>query len=201
MARTRQTLGYTMASALIFGGLFGFISTSEQILVETYGLGNLFPVAFAAVAVAMTAATLTNSRLVGRHGMRRISHIALIGFLIVNVGHAIAAAYFGVHGLAPMLTLVCLAFFMVGLMAPNFNALAMEPLGRVAGTASGAFGFATTTIAAMCGGYIGSFYDGTATPVIVGFALLGAGALAAVLVTEKGQLFHSNPPHPEDDKV
>jgi len=57
VARTRVTLGYSLASALIFGGLFGFISASEQILVDTYGLGERFPLAFAAVAFSMTVAT------------------------------------------------------------------------------------------------------------------------------------------------
>jgi len=195
------TLGYSLASALIFGGLFGFISASEQILVDTYGLGERFPLAFAAVALSMTVATLINSRLVGRHGMRRISHIALIAFFTINVIHAVAASVFGVVGFWPFMTFMCATFLTVGLMAPNFNAMAMEPLGRFAGTASGAYGFATTTIAAIFGGIIGSSYDGTATPIVIGFAILGAAGVAVVLVTEKGKLFEPHMPHPDSDKI
>lgn len=201
VARTPVTLGYTLASALVFGGLFGFISASEQILVGVYDLGKMFAAAFAAVAASMTAATILNARLVGRHGMRRISHAALLAFIAVNVIHAMLASVFGLDGFWLFLALMCAAFFCVGLMGANFNALAMEPLGAVAGTASGAFGFATTTIAAAAGGLVGARFDGTATPVILGFALLGAGALASVLVTEKGRLFQVHAPHPETDKI
>jgi DHA1 family bicyclomycin/chloramphenicol resistance-like MFS transporter len=186
--RNPVTLGYTLASTAVFGGFFGFISSSEQIFVETFHLGALFPVAFGSVSIAMTAATLLNSRLVGRLGMRRLSHVAVVGLLAVNGVHVLIASVFG-ETLWIFLALMGAAFFCMGLTMANFNALALEPLGHVAGAASAGFGFSTTTGSALLGGLIGHFYDGTATPVVLGLALSGGAALAIILITEKGRLF------------
>jgi DHA1 family bicyclomycin/chloramphenicol resistance-like MFS transporter len=198
--RSRIALGYTLASTFMFGGFFGFISSSEQIFVETFHLGALFPVAFAATSLAMTAATLLNSRLVGRFGMRRLSHAAVLGFAIVNAAHAILATFAG-ESLGVFLTFMSLSFFCLGLALPNFNALALEPLGRVAGTASSAFGFATTTGSALLGGLIGRLYDGTATPVVLGLAGFGTLGVIIVTITERGQLFHPSPPHKDEARI
>jgi DHA1 family bicyclomycin/chloramphenicol resistance-like MFS transporter len=199
VVRSPIALGYTLASAFMFGGFFGFISSSEQIFVETFGLGILFPVAFAAVSLSMTAATLLNSRLVGRYGMRRLSHVAVLAVMLINVAHALIATLWG-ENLATFLVLTSATFFFLGLAMPNFSALALEPLGHIAGTASAAFGFATTTVSALLGGMIGRLYDGTATPVVVGLAVFGGVSLAIVLITEKGVLFRSAPSLGEEDQ-
>ncbi len=200
VVRTPLALGYTLAAAFMFGGFFGFISSSEQIFVDTFDLGARFPLAFATVSLAMTAATLLNSRLVGRYGMRRLSHAAVIALTLVNLAHVLVAVVFG-EALAVFLVFVAVGFFLLGLTLPNFSALALEPLGKIAGTASAAFGFATTTLSALMGGLVGRLYDGTATPVVLGLAVFGGLALLTVVITEKGRLFRSTPPHHEQDKI
>jgi DHA1 family bicyclomycin/chloramphenicol resistance-like MFS transporter len=85
------------------------------------------------------------------------------------------------------------AMFCFGLIGPNFGALAMEPLGHVAGTASSIQGFVTTVIGALLGFYIGQHFDGTVVPLTSGFAICGLCALAIVLLVERGQLFHPAP--------
>src|SRR5690606_28048403 len=80
----RIALCYTLASTVIFGGLFGFINSAQQIYVDIYGLGAWFPLIFAIGAGLMAVSSFTNARLVGRFGMRRLSHGALIGFIVVN---------------------------------------------------------------------------------------------------------------------
>lgn len=191
IVRTPAALGYTLASAFMFGGFFGFISSSEQIFEETFGLGELFTVAYAGVAVSMTAATLLNARLVGRFGMRRLSHAAVIAVTIVNLAHAAIATLVG-ENLVVFMAAMSACFFFLGLVLPNFSALALEPLGRVAGTASAAYGFATTTVSALLGGFIGRLYDGTAIPVVLGMAGFGAVSVMVVLITEKGRLFRAH---------
>lgn len=195
VVRTRVSVGYTMASGLVFGALFGFISSSEQVLAETFKLGRLFPLAFACVAAALALATITNSRLVGRIGMRRLSHGALIAFTALNVVHAAVALTLG-ETIWSFLAFTMAAFFMFGLMGPNFNALVMEPLGAIAGTASAAYGFATTSVSAVLGGIAGRFYDGTSAPLTIAFAVLGASALLVVIATERGRLFAAHAPEP-----
>lgn len=185
--RERLSLGYMAASGVVFGALFAFIVSSEQILVGLYDLGPAFPLAFAAAAGAMSAATLLNARLVRRLGMRRISHSALIGFTLVSAGHALHAAMTP-EPLVVFLPLICLAMLLFGMLGANFNAIAMEPLGRIAGSAAALYGFATTTGGAVIGGLIGRAY-GTVLPLLEGQALIGCVALAIVIATERGRLF------------
>ncbi len=196
--RTPVALGYTLASAAMFGGFFGFISSSQQIFVDTFGMGETFPLAYACVGLAMTAATLLNAGLVGRYGMRKLSHGAAIGALAANALHAVVLLLGG-ENLIVFIGFMAASFFCLGLVLANFNALALEPLGQIAGTASSAYGFATVTLSAIVGGVIGRLYDGTAAPVVMGLVVFTALGLAIVLITEKGRLFHAPPTHTEHE--
>ncbi len=191
--RNRTSIGYTLASALCFGALFGYISAAEQVFLETFNLGQRFPIAFAAIAGSLAAATLINARLVSRFGMRRISHTALLIFIVANIFHLIAAASNG-EGFLMFMTFMSISFFALGLIGPNANALAMEPMGHIAGSAAAANGFAGTTLAGFLGGVIGQFYDGTTMPIILGFAWLGVAAFLVILWAEKGVLFRPQTP-------
>lgn len=186
----RISAGYTLAAALCFGALFGYISASEQIFVETFDLGARFPLAFAMVAAALGAATLLNSRIVSRFGMRRLSHGAVIVFVLANLFH-LAVASGGDESFPVFMAFMMVSFFCLGLIGSNMAALAMEPMGHIAGAAAAANGFAGTTLAGFLGGLIARQYDGTTTPIVAGFAALGLAALGVIIVTERGRLFLS----------
>jgi DHA1 family bicyclomycin/chloramphenicol resistance-like MFS transporter len=186
--RNRVAIGYTLVAALVFGALFGYISASEQIFVGTFKLGDKFPLAFALVAGALACATLLNARLVGRLGMRRLTHSALLFLVVVNIVHLAIVSTVG-ESLVLFLLFTSLSFFALGLIGPNTSALAMEPMGHIAGAAAAANGFAGTTVAAFLGGVVGRFYDGTSTPIVMGFACLALAAFAVALWTEEGKLF------------
>ncbi|WP_349367615.1 multidrug effflux MFS transporter [Salinarimonas sp.] len=185
---TRQTLGYALAGGTMFGAMFGFIVSAEQIFAELYGLGALFPLAFAAMALSMSLSSLINSRLVGRLGMRRLSHGAVATFTAISLA-LLALELAGALTLAPLMILLGGVMFLVGMIFSNFNALALEPMGHIAGTASSVFGSVTTLMAALMGGAIGQAYDGTVLPLVAGYVVLGLTTLAILLVTEKGRLF------------
>jgi DHA1 family bicyclomycin/chloramphenicol resistance-like MFS transporter len=192
----RSALSYTLASAVLFGALFGFINSANQIYIEIYDLGSWFPLAFAGVALFMALSSYVNSRFVGRFGMRRLSHGALLGFIIVNAIWLIAEIF----GPEPLpfpyfITLFAVSMFLYGWIGSNFNSLAMEPLGHVAGTASSVLGFTTTIGGAALGAAIGQAYDGTALPLVGGYCVLSIVGLGFVLFAEKGKLFRpQNPP-------
>lgn len=188
-ATTRQTLGYTLATGAVFGGLMGYINSAQQIFVEIYGLGAWFPAVFGCVAAALAVASFVNSRLVGEIGMRRVSHAALLGFLLASLVHLGVALVTGVPPLAVFVLLLAVALFCFGLLMPNFNALAMEPMGRIAGTASSFVGAVTTGLAALLGFWTGQRYDGTVLPLLEGFVVFSLIGLVLVLVTEGGRLF------------
>lgn len=191
----RVALCYTLASTFILGALFGFINSAEQVYNQIYGLGVWFPVAFAAVAVFMSLSAFLNSRLVGRFGMRRLSHGALLGFIITTLLWLLIQ----VLGPQPMpfalfLCLFALTMFQFGWIASNFNSLAMEPLGHVAGTASSVLGFMGTVGGAAIGAAIGQSYNGTALPMIAGFFGVSVIGLLFVLIGEKGKIFQPHNP-------
>lgn len=183
----RRTAGYMIALGFMFGTLMSYIGSAEQVFVDVYGLGYLFPLAFAAIACFMALASFTNARLVGRLGMRRISHCALICYLLVCGTMAIA----GYPDRPPLLVFCAFlgaSFFLFGLIVPNFSALAMEPMGHIAGMASSLIGCYTTIAGAFFGWLVGQAFDGTVKPLAVGLSVFGGLAVLAVLVTEHGRL-------------
>ncbi len=196
-ATTRVTLGYSTAFGLMFGAIMSYVGSAQQIFGEdVYGLGPYFPVAFGLVAVTMGFASLLNSRLVRRYGMHRISHVALLGFIAVSL---LQCAFAFLYGGKPPLWLfgglLAGSQFLTSLAMPNFNALAMEPVGRIAGTASSLIGFYTTFLGAICGAFVGQHYDGTVIPLALGYGALSLSVLLVVLATEGGRLFR--PTHAE----
>jgi len=188
--QSRVTFGYMCASGVIFGALFAFIASSEQIFREVFGQQETFALWFAGVAGTLACANFLNSRIVEKVGMRRISHAALLVFTAV-AGILAVVTYFTTDNLYVFFPIFALCFGCFGLMGSNFSALAMEPLGKIAGTASAAYGFATTTVASLIGMAIASRYDGTTVPLMLGFVCLGLASLVIVLITEKGKLFSS----------
>ena len=184
---TRQTLGYALASGMMFGANFGFIVSAQQVFAETFGLGVYFPLAFAAVALSMSLSSFINSRLVGRLGMRAISHGAVVVFIALSTVLA-ALARLGQLELWSLMLLIACIMFLLGMIFSNFNALAMEPQGSVAGTASSLIGSIATLLAAAFGHLIGQAYDGTAVPLTTGYLGLGLATLAIILITERGKL-------------
>ncbi|WP_022700242.1 multidrug effflux MFS transporter [Oceanicaulis alexandrii] len=187
-ASNRITLGYLTASCFIMGALFAFIATSEQVLAELYELGVWFPLAFAVIAIGLAGANIVNAKIVRRLGMRRISHSALIAYLLVN-GVNMTLALFGQPPFIVYFVLLMAALMLFSMIGANFSALAMEPAGERAGTTAALYGSSTAMAGAVLGSLIGQGYNGTVLPITMGFTVLGALALLTVLWTEKGKLF------------
>ena len=184
----RVALFYGLAGMFLFGALFGFVSTSQQIYVEVFGLGPYFPVAFASVAGLMAISSFLNSRIVARVGMRRLSHFAILVYTTVAAAF-MALAMLGLLPLWVFLPMLAVIMFMFGWASANMNSLSMEPLGAVAGTASSVFGFIQTIGGALIGTYIGQHFDGTVVPTTTGYFVMGSLALGCVLIAENGRLF------------
>ncbi len=186
----RQTLCYTATVSLTFGPLLAYIATSHQIFVGIYRIDAWFPVAFGGIALFSIASAFVNARLVPRLGMRRMSHSALL----IQLGLALAFAALALAG-QPSLTLLLVFFglsmFMVGLCFPNFNALAMEPHGAIAGTASSITGFVSTSIGSAIGWAIGAAFDGTVLPLTLGFAACAGLSILIVLIAEPGRFMRT----------
>jgi DHA1 family bicyclomycin/chloramphenicol resistance-like MFS transporter len=184
----RQTLGYALAAGGVWGAMFAFVFSAQQVFTDVYHLGRYFPLAFAAIATGVALAGFFNSRFVGRLGMRVISHGALVTFALVAV-IMLAAEQMQLLPLPVLMALSAVMMFAFGLMMANFTALAMEPHGEIAGTASSLYGSITTLLGIGIGMVIGQSYDGTLLPFSIGFFICALAALAIAAVTEKGRLF------------
>lgn len=184
----RIALCYAFGSTFIFGATFGFIVSAQQIFTVAYGLGNLFPLVFALFGGVLAFSNFLNSRLVGKFGMRQLSHGALLMLLFVSLAWFVISLL-GAMPLFLFLALFAIALLPFGALGSNFNALAMEPLGYVAGTASSVLGFMQTIGGGLIGTFIGQTFDGTVTPLGAGFCLVSLAALGIVLIAERGKLF------------
>ncbi|MGO4409141.1 MULTISPECIES: multidrug effflux MFS transporter [unclassified Brevundimonas] len=192
---SRVGMGYTLAMTAISGALFAFINSSQQIFFDVFKAPGLFTTVFALVAGGIALASILNARLVEKLGSRMIAHTALFGFIGFATLHAVVA-YTGHDSLWVFAALQACKMFCFGLIAGNFGAMAMDPMGHIAGTASSAQGFISTIGGALLGFWIGQQFDGSTVPLTVGFAGLGVVALLLVLAAEKGRLFraHHLPP-------
>lgn len=177
------TFGYGIASGFVLGLLVAYIASSQQVFGSGYGLGKLFPFAFGSVACAIALASFTNSRLVRRLGMRRLSHTALVAHVGISAALALLGAIFPLPLWLALGGLAACAF-LYGLILANFNAIAMQPMGQAAGMAASLTGSYSTVVGALLGTLIARQFDGTILPLFTGFAILGFCALLSVLVVE-----------------
>jgi DHA1 family bicyclomycin/chloramphenicol resistance-like MFS transporter len=192
VVKTTQTMRYTVAAGLVFAALIAYLATSPQIFGELYQLGAAFPLYFAALAASLGVASIVNGRFVLRYGMLALSRASL------RVSAATSAVFLVVavvtHGHPPLwafMAYMLVVFFCNGLLFGNFNALAMEPLGHVAGSAASVIGSLTSLVSTVVGTPIGRAYDGTVIPLVAG---LFAMTLAALLVTSLGAGSADEPP-------
>jgi DHA1 family bicyclomycin/chloramphenicol resistance-like MFS transporter len=180
--RNRIALGYTLGSGFVFGAFISYLSMSQQVFQEQYGLGSLFPVFFGLLASAIGLASFVNGKLVMRFGLRRLARTALV----INCALCLCALLvtWALGGHPPLFAFVVfmlICFFCNGLLFGNFSARAMEPMGHVAGVASAVIGSVSGAIALLMGTLFGRAYDGTVLPLVAGFT---SSALLALLVTE-----------------
>lgn len=177
---------YTVAIGVVFGAFTGYLNSVQQILQIQYHLGEQFPLYFALLALGIGAASFTNAKLVMRFGMHKISRFAITWFMaLTSLFLLLVWQTAGNPPLYGLLAYFLLAFFGLGLLFGNLNALAMNPLGHHAGIGASVVGSLSTFIAIPLGAYIGQSYNGTVTPLIIGFGLLGIIASGLIFIKDK----------------
>jgi DHA1 family bicyclomycin/chloramphenicol resistance-like MFS transporter len=186
----RLSAGYAVAASMTFGGIIAFVSSAQQIFVDEFHAGGRFTVLFAVCAFSMGVASFANSRLVERLGTRLISQSAVLALIVLSVVH-LGVIGAGWESLATYMVFQALSMTCIGLCGSNFGAMAMEPVGHIAGTASSIQGFITSVGAVVVGSLIGQAYNGTTYPLAIGYLAIGVAVLAVVYVVEGGKLFQA----------
>ena len=188
----RIPLCYSLAVMLLFGALISYVSMMPQIFATVFHHASWMPTIFALCAGSMGIASLLNSRIVEHYGMRRISHFALMCYLGVTAVH-FTVAFMGFESVPSFVVLQSLTMGSFALVAPNFGALAMEPLGAVAGVGASVQGFVTTCGGAVVGSAIGRQFADSTVALTGGALVCGLACLLVVLIGERGRLFHGHP--------
>ena len=186
----RESIGYVIGSALVFGSLFGFLNSSQQLIAESFGAGDYFALIFGASILGMVAANFLNSRIVEKYGARRVGHSALLGFLAVSLVQLYSASR-PEQTLWEFVPLLSLSMACLGFVGANFGAVAMQPFQHIAGAASSVQTSIRMTTGAVMGAVIGQAYDGTAQPLAIAMVGCSALGLACVLFSERGKLFRA----------
>ena len=177
---TPGTLGYLLSLTALFGVFMSYLASSEIILDQVFGLGSWFPVFFGAIAVTMGGAMFLNGRVVERLGLRRI--IALGFGANLTAASCLVVVAVVTSGTPPFWLYVILlgtVLFFQQMLIPNLNAAAMGPLGGVAGTGAAILGMVPGVVGSLIGGLIDRRFDGTITPLAIGFVISSTVAFSA----------------------
>lgn len=177
----RVFLRYTAITTVLFTALSSYVASSEHIVGEIYERPELFAWIFAGMGLVMACFTLMNSRLSSRYGARRTIKGLLIVYTIV-AGSLLL--YTCLIGDPPSML-----FFFIGVtlmmainlaVEPNSSALALEPMGNTAGTASAVYGTAFFSIGASLGSIISNLMVKSVLPLVLSYFLIGLITLVLV---------------------
>ena len=171
--RIRAAVIYTLLSGFITGSFMVYLSTSQQIFEKQYGLAKEFPLIFASLAIAVGLATFFNSQLVVKYGMKRIVHLAMWSFITTSLVFILIFNSENNPSVEILITFFSIQFFTIGFLFGNLLALAMEPMGHIAGIGSALNGFISTVMAVSIANFIGKYVIDSVTPLFVGFLVCG----------------------------
>ncbi len=186
--RTRPAVGYVLAAGLTFGGVFGYINSAQQLIGEHFGAQEQFPLIFGASAATLAFSSWANSRIVERFGARRVSHTALVTFILVSLVQVYAAITHP-DSLMWFFPLISINLCLLGFLGANFGSIAMQPFFNSAGAASSVQASIRMLLGAVMGITIGQLYDGTALPLAMALLISSLLSLGLVLFSERGKLW------------
>lgn len=166
-----------------YGILFTTILLVQPIFDQFFARADSFPLWFALIAVLSASASFVNAMLVMQMGMRRLISTALRvqiiwSFLMLLLFQC--GIILGAWGFAIFVFWIFGLFFQTGMTLGNLTALAMEPLGHIAGTGASVISAVATLGSVAIATIIGQFFDGTPLVMIIGiFVLAFCGAYSA----------------------
>lgn len=160
-----------MAQTLILGSLFAMLSSVQQVFDITFDQGDNFPLWFGLVALMSGSASFLNAALVMRLGMRLLIRVTLAVQIVLS-GIVICLLVFDIMPVAAYFTVFLMwmtaVFFMAGMTLGNLNAIALEPMGHIAGMAASVASSISTVLAVVIAAPIGLGFDGTPLPLVAG---------------------------------
>jgi len=185
VVRHKSTMGYTIISGFITGAFIVYLSGSQQIFEKQYLMVDEFPFIFAGLAISVGTATFLNGTLVLRFGMEKLVTIALLGFIASSLLYCVLFYNSSNPPVVVLIAFFALQFMSIGFLFGNLRALAMQPVGHIAGIGAAITGFISTLMAVSLSTYIGSFLSTTALPLFIGFFICGMLALFVLILIKR----------------
>ncbi|WNH12018.1 multidrug effflux MFS transporter [Thalassobellus suaedae] len=185
----KEAVAFTLVSGFITGSFMVYLSTSQQIFQEQYNLSDMFPYIFASLAISIGLATFLNSRFVVKYGMMRIAYASTIAYATISILYVVLFWSGQNPSIFILLSFFALQFFAVGFLFGNLRALAMQPLGHIAGIGAAINGFISTVMAVPIANYIGGFVKISVLPLFIGFSIFGIlSLLVFIILNQKTKL-------------
>ena len=181
----KEAVAFTFVSGFITGSFLVYLSTSQQIFETQYNLADLFPYIFASLAISVGLATYLNSRLVVKYGMMRIAYVASIAYTLISLLYVIIFWSGNNPSIGVLIGFFALQFFAVGFLFGNLRAIAMQPLGHIAGIGAALNGFISTVMAVPVANYIGGFVTDSVLPLFIGFSIFGVMSVLVFIMMKK----------------
>jgi len=171
---------FTFFSGCITGSFMVYLSASQIIFEQQYNLKDEFPFIFAGIALFIGIATFLNGTFVVRLGMFKLVSIFTIIFTLIPFVYIFLYSGETNPSIYVLVTFFGLQFFAIAFLFGNTRALAMEPIGHIAGIGAAINGFVSTIMAVPIATLIGSFINTTALPLFIGFFVCGVIALLLI---------------------
>lgn len=181
----KKTMGYTVISGFVVGSFLVYLSSSQQIFQEQYDLKEEFPYIFAGLAIAIGTAIFLNGNLVMRFGMKRLVTISLVGFFFTSLLYILLFSGGTNPSVILLLMFFGIQFFFIGFLFGNLRALAMEPVGHIAGIGAAVTGFIATMMAVPISTFIGRYIADSALPLFMGFSICSLISIIILLMLRK----------------
>ena len=183
----RESVAFTLISGLVTGAFLVYLSAAQYVFEKQYQMPDEFPYLFAALAISIGLATFMNGTLVLRMGMRKLALVALLAFCFSAVLYCVLFFSASNPSIYVLLPFLAVQFFGLGFLWGNFRAIAMEPLGHIAGIGAAINGFFSTVISVPIAIFIGSFIADTVWPMFAGLAVCGLLALGVMLLVRRSK--------------
>jgi DHA1 family bicyclomycin/chloramphenicol resistance-like MFS transporter len=181
----KESVAFTLVSGFITGSFMVYLSTSQQIFQEQYDLAEMFPYIFASLAISIGFATFLNSQLVERFGMMKIAYYSTLAYAFISVLYVVLFSSGQNPSIYTLISFLALQFFAVGFLFGNLRALAMQPIGHIAGIGAAINGFLSTVLAVPIAHYIGTFVKTSVLPLFIGFSLFGILSILVFVVLKR----------------
>jgi len=181
----KEAVAFTLVSGFITGSFMVYLSTAQHIFQVQYNLVEMFPYIFASLAISIGLATFLNSQLVEKFGMMKIAFYSTLAYAFVSVLYVVLFYNGQNPSIYVLISFLALQFFAVGFLFGNLRALAMQPLGHIAGVGAAINGFLSTVLAVPIAHFIGGFVKTSVLPLFIGFSVFGILAVIVFIILKQ----------------